>query len=124
MPQPPRARTALGILASLLLAGCGFGDLFRAPGPAPDVLFVWRSDTVFAVGTMVPVRVSVVVRGDTLRDPRVDVRSLDTTRIRLNAAGDSLVGVRQGMTDIAIQLLSSMITGTPLDTLLRVRVRP
>jgi hypothetical protein len=119
-----RLSAALGLPASLLLAGCGFGDLFRAPGPADGVVFVFQSDTILSVGDTVPLVVSVIADGQTLADPRIVISSTDTTRLALTPAGDRLIGVRQGLASLEVRLIGSVITGDPPDTVQRVRVTP
>jgi len=114
----------LGILVSLQLVGCGFGDLFRSPGPADDVLFVFQSDTLLDVGDTVPLVVAVIADGRMLRNPRMAISSSDTTRLALTPAGDAVIGVRQGVVDLAVRLVGSVITGEPPDTLQRFRVAP
>jgi hypothetical protein len=79
MPRlPVGGRIGLGILASLVLAGCGFGDLFRAPGPADGVTFVFQSTTDLIVGDRVPLVVSVIAGGTMLPNPHLVITSLDT----------------------------------------------
>lgn len=126
MPRLPLSgRIALGILASsLILAGCGFGDLFRAPGPADGVVFVFHSDTTPSAGDTVALVVSVSAGGRTLENPHIVIASLDTTRLLLTASGDSLIAVRQGLADLELRLVASVITGVAPDTIHRIRVRP
>jgi len=125
MPRLPlSAGIALGILASALLAGCGFGDLFRAPGPAAGVVFIFQSDTNLVVGDTVPLVVAVVADGEVLANPRFVVTSLDTTLLTVTPSGDTLIGIRQGKADLEVRLVGSMITGPAPDTIHPFRVRP
>ncbi|MDP3909188.1 MAG: hypothetical protein Q8Q14_02260 [Gemmatimonadales bacterium] len=123
MPRWPLSG-GLGILASLQLAGCGFGDLFRAPGPADGVLFVFQSDTLLDVGDTVPLVVAVIADGQMLPNPRIVIASSDTTRLAVTPAGDAVIGVRQGLADLDVRLVGSIITGEPPDTVQRFRVVP
>ena len=125
MPRLPwSAGIVLGILASPMLAGCGLGDVFKAPGPAVGVVFVFQSDTILAVGDTVPLVVSVVVGGEMLANPRLLVASLDTTRLTLTPSGDTLIALRPGPVDLEVRLVGSMITGPAPDTIHPMRVRP
>ena len=125
MPRLPlSAGIALGILASALLAGCGFGDLFRAPGPAAGIVFVFQSDTNVVAGDTIPLVIAVLVDGEALANPRLVVASTDTTRLRLTPSSDGLIGVRVGPAGLAVRLVGSMITGPAPDTIQSIRVRP
>jgi hypothetical protein len=125
MPRLPLGgRIGLGILASLVLAGCGFGDLFRAPGPAEGVTFVFQSTTNLVVGDRVPLVVSVIADGMTLANPHLVITSLDTTRLRLTPSHDSLIAVRQGSPELELRLVASVITGDAPDTVQIIRVHP
>jgi len=125
MPRLPlSAGIALRILASLMLAGCGFGEVFKAPGPAAGVVFIFQSDTTLAVGDTVPFVVAVVAEGEILANPRLVVTSLDTTRLILTPSGDALIGISQGKADLEVRLVGSMITGPAPDTIHPFRVRP
>ena len=125
MPRLPLGgRIGLGILASLVLAGCGFGDLFRPPGPAAGVTFVFQSATDLVVGDRVPLVVSVIADGMTLPNPHLVITSLDTMRLRLTPAHDSLIAVRQGSPQLELRLVASVITGDAPDTVQTIRVHP
>ena len=123
MPRLPLSgRIALGILAGFILAGCGFGDLFRAPGPADGVIFVFHSPVELVEGDTVPLVVSVSAGGKALPNPRMVITSLDTTHVRLTAANDSLIGVRRGNAELELRLEGSIITGDAPDTVQTIRV--
>ena len=125
MPRLPlSAGIVLRILASLMLAGCGFGEVFKAPGPAVGVVFIFQSDTVLAVADTVPLVVSVLAGGEVLVNPPLVVTSLDTTTLTITPSGDTLIGIRQGKADLEVRLVGSMITGPAPDTILSIRVRP
>lgn len=125
MPRLPlSAGIVLRILASLPLAGCGFGDVFKSPGPAAGVVFVFQSDTILDVGDTVPFVVSVTAGGTVLANPRMVLTSLDTTRLAITATGDRLIGIRQGLADLEVRLIGSMITGPAPDTIQKIRVQP
>jgi len=125
MPRLPlSAGIALRILASLLLAGCGLGDVFKSPGPAAGIVFVFQSDTVLAVDDTIPLVVAVVAVGEILANPRFVVTSLDTTRLVITPSGDTLIGISQGKADLEVRLVGSMITGPAPDTIHPIRVRP
>ena len=125
MPRLPLSgRIALGILAGFILAGCGFGDLFRAPGPADGVVFVFHSPTTELVeGDTVPLVVSVTADGTTLANPHLVITSLDTTRLLVTPSGDSLIAVRNGLPQLELRLVASIITGAAPDTVHTIRVR-
>lgn len=125
MPRLPLpAGIVLRSLASLMLAGCGIGDVFKAPGPAAGVVFVFQSDTVLAVGDTIPLDVSVVADGEVLANPRLIVTSLDNSRLAVTPSGDTLIGVGTGPVDLDVRLVGSMITGGAPDTIHPMRVRP
>ena len=124
MPRLPLpAGIALTFLANLL-AGCGYGDVFKAPGHAVGVVFVFESDTTPAVGDTLPLVISVVAGGAPLVNPRLIVTSLDTMRLVVTPSGDTLIGVRTGPVDLEVRLVGSMITGVAPDTVHSMRVRP
>lgn len=118
------AGITLGILASTQLAGCGFGDLFRAPGPAAGIVFAFQGDTTVAVGDTIPLVIGVLVDGEVLTNPRLVVASTDTTRLTLTPSSDGLIGVRVGAAGLDVRLVGSMITGPAPDTIQSIRVRP
>jgi hypothetical protein len=125
MPRLPlSAGIALGIPASLLLAGCGFGDVFKSPGPAAGVVFVFQSDTSLAVGDTVPLVVAVFADAEILANPRFVVTSLDTTRLAITPSFDAMIGISQGKADLEVRLVGSIITGAAPDTIHPIRVRP
>ena len=125
MPRLPlSAGIVLRTLASLMLAGCGFGDVFKAPGPATGIVFVFQSDTILAVGDTIPLVVSVIADGAMLANPRLLVTSLDTTHLTVTPSGDTLIGIRQGLVALEVRLVGSMITGPAPDTIHPMRVRP
>lgn len=122
LPLP--AGIAPRILATLILAGCGIGEVFKAPGPAAGVVFIFQSDTTLVIGDTVPLVIAVVADGDILANPRFVVTSLDTTLLTVTPSGDTLIAIRQGKADLEVRLVGSMITGPAPDTIHAFRVRP
>lgn len=121
-PRPSRDLClALALCGAALGAGCGLSDVFATPG-AGAVVFVWESDSVLGDGQVIAIRITVLADGEPLAAPRLLVTVPDTTVIALDASGDSIVAKRSGRGDVAVELLSSLTTGVPPDTVFTVRV--
>lgn len=123
-PRPARdLRLALALCGAALAAGCGLSDVFATPG-AGAVVFVWGEDSVLGSGQVIPISVTVLADGEPLLAPRllVTVPVGDTDIIALHPSGDSIVAKRSGSGDVMVQLLSSLTTGAPPDTVFSLRV--
>lgn len=113
----------MGVLGVLVLAGCTVFDALGPTGPRA-VTFTYTGDSVLSVGEVVPVAVSVFVDGVPLPPQRLRVAiTPDSTRVTLNAPGDSLVACRAGQASLLIQLLHSSTSGTSVpDAVVALRV--
>jgi hypothetical protein len=123
-PRPHRdLPLALALCGAALGAGCGLSDVFATPG-AGAVVFVWEGDSVLGGGQVVPIRITVLADGEPLPAPRllVTVPVSDTDIIALDTSGDSIVAKRSGSGDVMVELLSSLTTGVPPDTVFTIRV--
>jgi uncharacterized protein (DUF1501 family) len=114
---------AAGVVGSLAVLGCALTDVFDSPGPAADLILVF-SDSVLAVGDTVPLVVVVHTRTGDLANPRLRVNSLDPTLLQVTTRGDTLIGLAPGRALLAVQLVSSVVTGAAPDTVYDIRVRP
>lgn len=122
LSRPARdLRLALALCGAALGAGCGLSDVFAAPG-AGAVVFVWEGDSVLGNGQVIPIAITVLADGQPVITPRLLVTIPDTTIIALDASGDSIVAKRSGRGDVAVELLSSLTTGVPPDTVFTIRV--
>jgi hypothetical protein len=113
---------ALAIGVSPLMMGCGFDAIFQSPGPG-DVHFVF-GDTVLTRGTTVPLVVTVIAGGTALANPQLTVFTYNTAVVKLTTQGDSLAALKVGQDSINIRFQSSLLTGVPADTVIRLRVKP
>jgi hypothetical protein len=101
-------------VSALILAAC---TVFDALGPtgARGVTFTYAGDTLLNVGDIVPIPVTVSVDGVLLPPQRLRVAiTPDSTRVTLNATGDSLVACRAGQASLLVQLLHSSAAGTSI----------
>jgi len=124
MSQSTRVTVAgMALACALIPAGCAVFDALGPTGPR-GVSFAFAGDTVLSVGQIVPVAVTVMAQGVPLTgQPLRYAITPDSTRVTLNAAGDSLIGCRAGQATLLVQLLhsSSVGTATP-DTAIGLRV--
>ncbi len=105
------------------LGACGLPDAFAAPRLEPVVL-TYLSDTTLTKGTTVALVIAVSVNGVPVPNPRLALRSSDTTIIAVTACGDSLAARALGRAVLTVQLESSVLTDS-LPTLTRLlRVKP
>ncbi len=105
------------------LGACGLPDAFAAPRLEPVVL-TYLSDTALTKGTTVALVIAVSVNGVPVPNPRLALRSSDTTIIAVTAGGDSLAARALGRAALTVQLESSVLTDS-LPTLTRLlRVKP
>jgi hypothetical protein len=118
------AGLAAGLLGSLALLGCALTDVFDPPGPAADLVFVFSTDSVIAIGDTVPLVVLVRSAAGDFAAPRLRVTSLDPTILQVSTRGDTLIGLAAGRGFLDIQLITSVITSTAPDTVHSIRVRP
>ncbi len=117
------AGLAAGLLGSLAVVGCGLTDVFDPPRRAADISFVF-SDSVLAVGDTIPLVVLMRTAAGDFANPRLRVTSLNPTLLQVNARGDTLIGLGAGRAVLDVQLVSSMITVAPPETVYAMRVRP
>jgi len=105
---------AAGLVSAgaLILAACTVLDALGPTG-ARGVTFTYAGDTVLSVGDVVPVVVTVSVGGVLLppQPLRVGITP-DSTRVTVNATGDSLLACRAGQAALLVQLLHSSASGT------------
>jgi hypothetical protein len=119
--RPALRRLAFVPATALLTAACGVADVFTSAG-AGGVVFVWESDSVIGRDEVIPVRITVLADGEPLADPRLVITVPDTSHIAPTANGDSLIGRQSGRGDVVVELLSSLTTGVPPDTVFSIRV--
>ena len=115
----------LGALAGVTAAACGLADVFSSPGPTGVVLH-YGGDTTLFIGVVVPTRVTALVSGVPVANPRLRYSSSDTLIIQLVHNGDSVVGQKPGRATISVWLESSILSDS-LPTLaesLRVTGKP
>jgi len=110
-------------LGALIPAGCTVFDAL-APAGARGVTFAYVGDTALSVGVPRPLAVSVWADGVPLPPQRLRLAiTPDSTRVTLNAAGDSLIPCRAGQAALLVQLLHSSASGTAIpDTAFGLRV--
>jgi len=124
MPQAVRVTVAgMALVCALIPAGCTVFDALGPAGPR-GVSFTFAGDTVLSVGEIAPVAVIALAEGVPLTgQPLRFAITPDSSRVTLNAAGDSLIGCRAGQATLLVQLLhsSSVGTATP-DTSFALRV--
>jgi len=111
------------LLSALIPAGCSVLDALGPNGPR-GVVFTYLGDTALSVGQVTPVTVTVSASGVPLPAQRLVVAILpDSTRVTLNAAGDSLIPCRAGQASLLVGVLHSSASGTAMpDTLIGLRV--
>ncbi len=104
---------ALAALSGLADSACGLADVFR-PAGLNDVVVTYCGDTLLNVGTREAAVVTVEANGATIPNARLSFSSSDTTVLALTPIGDTLVARKTGGVSLTIQLVSSMVTSTPL----------
>jgi hypothetical protein len=111
------------LLGALIPAGCMVLDALGPTGPR-GVTFIYAGDTVLTVGQPTPVDVTAFAQGVPLPQPALRMAiSPDSTRVTMNAAGDSLIPCRAGQTSLLVRLLHSSAAGTDMpDTSIALRV--
>lgn len=113
MRQTARVAVAgMVLLGALIPAGCSVFDALGAIGPR-GVTLVYAGDTTLSVNQPAPVVVTVLAQGVPLPAQRVRVEiAPDSTRVTVNAAGDSLIPCRAGQASLLLRLLHSSAVGT------------
>lgn len=102
------------LLVALMPAGCAVLDAL-APTGARGVAFTYLGDTILNVGEISAVVVTVSADGVPLPLQRLRLGiSPDSTRVTLNATGDSLIPCRAGQASLVVQLLHSSASGTAI----------
>ena len=124
MSQSARVTVAgMALVCALIPAGCTVFDALGPSGPR-GVSFTYAGDTIFSVGDIAPVAVTVLAQGVPLSGQPLRVAiTPDSTRVTLNETGDSLIACRVGQAVLLVQVLhsSSVGTATP-DTAIALRV--
>ena len=106
------AVAAMVLLGALIPAACMVLDALGPAGPR-EVTITYAGDTILSVGDVVPITLSVSVDGVLLPPQRLRVAiTPDSTRVTLNATGDSLLACRAGQASLLVQLLHSSASGT------------
>lgn len=114
-------RFSSALAAAATLTACAFADVFK-PAQAGDVQFVWVGDTLVRVDSAIAFQIALLVDGAPATTPTVRIAVPDSSRISLNATGDSLLGVSPGFGDVVAWIESSL--AARIDTVFRVRARP
>jgi hypothetical protein len=113
-PLLPSVRvTVAGIvlLVALIPAGCAILDAL-GPSGTRGVTFTYLGDSTLSVGQPQPVDVTVAVDGVQLAPQRLRVAILpDSTKVTLNATGDTLIPCRAGQASLLVRLLHSSASG-------------
>ncbi len=124
MPRCVRVTVAgMVLLGALIPAGCMVFDALGPTGPR-GVTFIYAGDTVLTVGQPTPIDVTAFAQGVPLpQQPLRMAISPDSTRVTMNAAGDSLIPCRAGQASLLVRLLHSSAAGTEMpDTSIALRV--
>src|SRR5215208_4430780 len=85
------SRAALAAGSVLLFATC---DMVTAP-VSKHVVVAYRGDSTLVVGQTAAPGVAVTVDGERVADARVRYTSLDTTRLRVSADGQTVTALRR-----------------------------
>ena len=123
MPQSVRPTVAgIVLLGALIPAACVL-DAFGPAGPRA-VTFTYVGDTVLRVGEVAAFGLIVAAQGVPLSQPRLRVEiSPDSTRVKLNVTGDSLIPCQAGQSSLLVALLHSSGVGSDApDTAIGLRV--
>ncbi len=115
------ARRVTPLLVVAAVVACGLSDVF-ATTDVGAVTFRWEGESMLRTGVDVPIRISVLIGGQPLTQPRLVVRVSDSTVMVTNAAGDSIHPLSNGQADILVELLSSLTSGVVADTAFEIRV--
>jgi hypothetical protein len=100
------------LLVALIPAGCMVLDALAPTGPRA-VTFTYLGDTTLSVGDVVPAAVTVSADGAPLPPQHLRLAIIpDSTRVTVNATGDSLIACRAGQASLLVQLLHSSASGT------------
>lgn len=125
MRQPVRVTVAAMVLlgAALIPGACSVFDALGSSGPR-GVSLVYAGDTALSVNQPAPIVVMVLAEGVPLPAQRVRAAiAPDSTRVTLNAAGDSLIPCRAGQASLVLTLLHSSAVGTAMpDTTIALHV--
>lgn len=113
MRQSVRVAVAgMVLLGALIPAGCSVFDALGSSEPQ-GVTLVYSGDTALTVNQPAPVVVTVLARGVPLPEQHLRAEiTPDSTRVSLNAAGDSLIPCRAGQASLLLRLLHSSAVGT------------
>ena len=100
------------LLVALIPAGCMVLDALAPTGPRA-VTFTYLGDTTLSVGDVVAAAVTVSADGVPLPPQHLRLAIIpDSTRVTVNATGDSLIACRAGQAALLVQLLHSSASGT------------
>ncbi len=124
MRQSVRVTVAgMVLLGALIPAGCMVLDALGPTGPR-GVIFAYAGDTALSAGQPSAFSVTVSAGGVPLPPQRLRLGiTPDSTKVTLNATGDSLIPCRAGQAALLVQLLHSSASGTGIpDTSIALRV--
>jgi hypothetical protein len=100
----------VGVLAvGSWLATLGACGAFAAPR-FEAVVLTYLGDTVLIRGTTRPAPILVTVKGEPLPNPRLVLKSSDTTIIAVTKGGDSLTARIIGKANLIVRVESSILT--------------
>ena len=84
----------------------------------------WIGDSTLVSGTAGPVTVEVTTNGSPYNNPRLVVKSSDTTIVAVSPAGDSIRAIQLGSVTLTVELESALLPSTPPTLVQRVVVVP
>jgi len=117
-----RTAVRVGVLVGVLfLDGCSYSDIFGTPGPRL-VLLKFFGDSTLAVGSPEAFGVTVSSEGIPVPNPNLSIAADDTTIVSINAAHDSLTGLRTGITRLRARLQDPMFSDSLPTLVVRIRV--
>jgi hypothetical protein len=113
MRQSVRVTVAgMVLLGALIPAGCMVLDALGPTGPR-GVTFAYVGATDLSVDQPSAFQVTVLAQGVPLPPQRLRLAIIpDSTKVTLNATGDSLLPCRAGQASLLVQLLHSSASGT------------
>ncbi len=119
---PPRAGSRAALAAIVAGAGCAAAIAIlttceAATGPhASHIVLAFAGDSALTAGARVPAAITVTVNGSPYNNPRLILRSSDTTILGIvttNTGTDTLVARGLGVATLTTELMNSVMSGPP-----------